>query len=393
MGWDSDSHILLTAPISLGDISWACGRGGSPSYDLGDMIKNGTSIKAMAKYKPFKNANPGFADATAYESARAASYYGMGAPRQVIAANILSGSGLYSYEKPTAGQPNEWFRALDFDGYTPGAISPYRLMADDTIYRGDPLYLFVGCNASAQNVYTYEGSSATWQGNGNLTIADLLKTYYTSSYYLAFIIVDVDGAGHDTNLVVFNRTVVDACQRGINTPTLYPNGNGTYHPQIPILKNASVGQHFKIVGCWTTWPTGVSPDYDYYVYEGPSYGNMLYSFQFVENKDRWSFMITQTPPDITGTLTAFTMYDMGIVSQFSVYTMHQFRITSLTASVTAATTGSYIFEVTLYSSTSQSSIGDLPQYPDYQLIPSGSYTIQQSLTAGVQPTVALTNSQ
>lgn len=400
MGWNND-HTLLTGPISAADLSWAAGLGGPP-YEIGNMIKKGT-FNTMAKHKAFKSSSPGYAydknqstpelRSPSRVAAAAATYYGMGSPCQILAAQVLDGSGLYSYEKPTAGAPNEIFRPQDFDGYVTGAISPFRLMADDSVYRGDPLYLFVGFNSSAQYVYNYEGRPDTWQGDYNLSIADLLRSYYRTSYYLAFIIVDVDGVGHNTNLVIFNRDIVDACQRGINTLALYPNGNGTYHPQIPILKNASVGQHFKIVGCWTTWPTDVSPAYEYCVFEGPSYGNMLYSFQFVENLDRWSFLITQTPPDITGYITAFTMEDLGIVQHFSVYTMHQFRISSLMASVTAATTGTYIFEVTLYSSTSQSSIGDLPQYPDYQLIPSGSYTIQQSLTAGVQTTVDLTDSQ
>lgn len=405
MGWNNDNTIL-TGPISLADIGraagYSSGKDGDGIFDGGWLIKNGL-FNPMAKHKAFKSSSPGYA----YDKTKAtpelrsplrvaaaeATYYGMGSPRQVIAANILSGSGLYVYDRPTQGAPNERFRPMDFDGYVPGAISPFRIMADDTIYKGDPIYLFVGINSAAQYVYAYEGSPATWQGDGNLTIADLLRTYYNSSYYLAFIIVDMDGAGHDTNLVIFNRNIVDAGQRGINTPTLYPNGNGTSDPQVPILKNASIGQHFKIIGCWTTWPSGVSPDYNYCVYEGPSYGNIIYSFQFVENMDRCSFMITQAPPDIVGSLTAFTMYDMGIVPTFTVYTMHQFRITSLMASVKAATTGTYVFEVTLYSSTSQSSIGSLPQYPDYNLIPFASYTIQQNLTANVQTIIDLTNSQ
>lgn len=400
MPWNNN-HTLLTGPISLADLSWAAGLAGPP-YKIGNIIKNG-AFNPMAKHKAFKSSARGYAydknqstpELRSPDRVAAAetTYYGMGSPRQLFAAQILEGSGLYSYEKPTVGAPNEIFRPQDFDGYVTGAISPFRLMADDSVYRGDPLYLFVGFNSSAQYVYNYEGRPDTWQGDYNLSIADLLRSYYRTSYYLAFIIVDADGAGHNTNLVIFNRNIVDACQRGINTLALYPNGNGTYHPQIPILKNASVGQHFKIVGCWTTWPTDVSPAYDYCVFEGPSYGNMLYSFQFVENMDRWSFMITQTPPEITGSITAFTMYDMGIVPYFSVYTMHQFRVDSLTAIVTATQTARYIFEVTLYSSTSQSSIGELPQYPDYHLIPSGSYTIQVNLTAGVQTSVDLTDNQ
>ena len=74
MGWNND-YTLLTAPISLGDISRATGVGGPP-YDLGNMIKNGTIINAMAKYKPVKSNNPGILTVTE----RAAKRYGMSEP-------------------------------------------------------------------------------------------------------------------------------------------------------------------------------------------------------------------------------------------------------------------------------------------------------------------------
>ena len=117
MGWNND-YTLLTAPISLGDISRATGVGGPP-YDLGYMIKNGTAINIYAKYKPVKWGSvtpPRDVDLEQLD-------YGISVNESIDMSKSFQ-NPYWTYNRPTAGAPNEWFRALDFHRYKANAECP-----------------------------------------------------------------------------------------------------------------------------------------------------------------------------------------------------------------------------------------------------------------------------
>ena len=133
MSWDTN-HTLLVAPVSLADISYIAGLG--QPYDLGNMIVNGSAPNLWAKWKPFKSSIPAFNTTTqAGQSDRdyyaAQRNYGVGIPTETSFGDptygfmykLLNSQLMWYYDRPTAGQPSEWFRALDFDGYLPGARS------------------------------------------------------------------------------------------------------------------------------------------------------------------------------------------------------------------------------------------------------------------------------
>lgn len=124
MGWDSDSHILLTAPISIGDLTYATGVSGG---DLGTVIKNGTTINKWAKYKAFCHPSAGLMTLSDRRSKNCGlTMYEYGSLNAVFNAGISLpvGAAAWIYDQPTAGQPNEWFRMLDFDGYYTPSIAP-----------------------------------------------------------------------------------------------------------------------------------------------------------------------------------------------------------------------------------------------------------------------------
>ena len=151
MGWNND-YTLLTAPISLGDISRATGVGGPP-YDLGNMASRG-ALNKWAKWQQFSmNAlyatrfKDAGSESTVSASARLTNplagimsrmwgFYPISSSLTLGNPGIKLYSGLTSINNPLktdldnygagehwrrelpSGRPTDWFRALDYDGYT-----------------------------------------------------------------------------------------------------------------------------------------------------------------------------------------------------------------------------------------------------------------------------------
>lgn len=268
MGWDSNAHNLLTAPISWGDISHATGIGGPP-YDLGNMIKTGY-IKPMAKYKPVRSSNPGILSA----SERAAVRYGMAEP-------VLEGSftppevpPAWAYNKPrgiknTSDNPtssDEWFRALDFDGYLANAVSPVAMNIRRLTIRGQ-FGIEVYKDAGVSQVF-----GGQWDGEHNLKVDELLLSGGSlPNSYIGFVFQDLNGTGSDYNVVVTNKMFRDI---GIDyTAMFYPQGNGAQgdyifdnlrHPYIPILDDTNrIGHTYRVV--FAVFPYQITSGYAYQV--------------------------------------------------------------------------------------------------------------------------------
>lgn len=150
MGWNGN---ILTAAVGWGNISDATHQGGPP-YTMGAMVANSNQINMWAKWKPFKYPSAGWNTTTqqgAQDRADAAASrnYGIAIPTETVLGDMTYGFlyKLYNsqlnwyYDKPTAGAPNEWFRALDFDGYMSDArvltipiqIVSYNLSADNSL--------------------------------------------------------------------------------------------------------------------------------------------------------------------------------------------------------------------------------------------------------------------
>ena len=125
MGW---SEPYLTRPISIGDLATALG---TTSSDLGDVIKNyGGMANKWAVHKAVKSSAVGILS----RADKKALNFGLTAPSaQSSFAATFGQAWVYSW--PTAGQPNEWFRILDYDGYNKYAEPPIQAIGDIQVYQ------------------------------------------------------------------------------------------------------------------------------------------------------------------------------------------------------------------------------------------------------------------
>lgn len=106
----------------MGDISSALGLS---SLDIGTLIKTGGEqglINKYARYKPFRNAAPGLSTFAQYESALQSAYFGLIIPDSANYSNFRQNYNTtmkWTYAFPRGVSPNnEWYRMLDFKGYT-----------------------------------------------------------------------------------------------------------------------------------------------------------------------------------------------------------------------------------------------------------------------------------
>lgn len=298
MGWDSNSHLVLTAPISLADISWACGRGGSGSYNLGDMIKNGTTINKWAKFKPVKSSNPGILSATELAVAN----YGISIPgagfggftgSSGMIANLASAD--WVYDKPTAGQPNEWFRALDFDGYRTGATPPIYPLSSSSSTQSSAATINYGMGFG-RNIATQTGyiTLADLHINGH-AITDTFGEYYLGAvaYYSDSIYAASTMSAKYNTIAASNDEIV----LSINNIPVPSSGSRTYRI-IPFF--ASVP--------FTTFPSS-------------SYSGALYPIPFAE-----CALVVSKPAS------AYISILMGTYYNDSSTIYYQYRITNPTSS-------------------------------------------------------------
>lgn len=308
MGW---SNNKLTKPIGLGDISVATGIGGPP-YSLGNMIASSTIINQMAVYKPVKSSNPG--ELTYAE--RKATRFGFGSitSKQLnpfASTPVLTND--WVYEKPTAGQPNEWFRALDFDGYVSNAVAPLAVSIGQLVY-DDKSYILLYGNDKVNAL------GRAWVSGESLSIGELLEgggDYYGS--YIAFIIQDATSGG--VNYVVTNTTFSSFINSGygLQTFTLKGDGqgetiSGLFHPGIPILQSSRSGHTFNVIVCLSVG--GASSGNAYDVYTSGAY--TPYSLGFTSGCDRGSAVLGSGAFTMDGTqITSFTITGTDMVTEIT----------------------------------------------------------------------------
>ena len=256
MGWDSNSHILLTAPVSLEDISWATGTGGPP-YELGDMIATG-SYKIMSKCKPVRSSSPGILSMNERKAVR----YGFGASLPPLLGGTLD--AVWSYEKPRGlatniqgHTDNEWYRALDFDGYYSQA-NYVPLKAEIEVTKGTGSISQASIGAVTVTLKMNANADSRWTSNC-MSFRDFLDSGNTSmwnDYVFAFLITDVTRG--ESTFVVTNQSPNDLFGSGSGTMAVfsfyqddkYP-GSGYVGPKVPALANANMGDTFQVIACLT----------------------------------------------------------------------------------------------------------------------------------------------
>lgn len=246
---DTDNNL----GISIADIQAAVG---SSRNDIGGLIVNGT-INPMAKYKPVKSSKLGILTVSERASAR----YGMVEPSYFYP-NSFTLPDAWSYNRPTAGKPNEWFRFLDFDGYDSQAVPPLAMEVPGGLRVAETFATLLWKDGYVNN-YLAGKSSARWEADSSLSIAELIGSGLNSynNYYIAFVFYLYNTAKTgitDATLVVTNKTFGDVT--GVGIFTFYPQGDGTqtgdyveggiHYPVIPMLQDTTyVGRQFAVLAC------------------------------------------------------------------------------------------------------------------------------------------------
>lgn len=129
MGWNPTTKIL-TAPISLGDISAAVQK---VSGDLGTLC-TAEGINMWSRRKPVRSSSSGILTDAEFSAVNCGvvqpSYSTLDALMNKYHQHYKGGDFLnngWGYNRPrgAANNPAEWYRALDFNGYKHDAVSPF----------------------------------------------------------------------------------------------------------------------------------------------------------------------------------------------------------------------------------------------------------------------------
>lgn len=262
------SNGILTFPfkkIALngqGDLQRALQSSNMSQYNL---IKTAGKINAMAKYKAFRNANPVFANSTAWNNARVAARYGMSSPQNSnFTPKTVTISPPYTYERPrgvVSGQYTEWLRAEDFVkdtsstnvGYDANAVVPLaiELPAGITLNEEIPILIYKDSgvnNCAAVRTYGF------WAADRSLSISEILTGSSSFlNYYITFCIYDLTNNDGDVSPTVVVTKYKFGDLSDVSYIMLCPAGkteSGVVFPQIPLLtENGRATHDFRVIIC------------------------------------------------------------------------------------------------------------------------------------------------
>lgn len=259
------SEGVLTAPITTANLMAALGRAGGVGY----VIKNGR-INPMAKYKAVKSSKT----SPLTNSDRAAVRYGLVAPGDYYP-NSKAIPTSWTYDRPTAGQPNEWFRVLDFNGYDINALPPLALdmQSGGGLKVGGGFAIILWKDSYVNTYGTIIGTSGKWYSDRSLSVQEILGS--ASSYYDRYIAF-VFGLYNTEKSAITDVAVVTTGLKfgnidGSSVFRFYPQGDGASgdyieggvrYPIIPLLRDATyAGRQFLVAVCLSS--TGAASGYAY----------------------------------------------------------------------------------------------------------------------------------
>lgn len=189
MGWDSSSHILLTAPISIADLTYATGIA---SNDLGTQLSTGSWNK-WAKYKGIDSTEVGILTAAQRKNADWGLQY-----IPVWASKTIGKMSNFWYEidtsstnQPDCGvSPEYWiikkpahkYRILDFDGYQSTAEAPISSPAAFISLAGG-VTLYCNLGAMGGNTLSYQDFAYGGTDGTNMYFGYMLRQQGTSTIY------------------------------------------------------------------------------------------------------------------------------------------------------------------------------------------------------------------
>lgn len=264
------SNGIITAPVSFGDVNAVLG---TSHTDLHALCED-NNINRFAKYKPVRSNVMGVMTDADFIAAG----YGLSAPAAFYA-NTQNPNATWSYLKPRVNI--EWARLPDYDfnGYAHNCVCPFGFEVSGEL--GSIVGLVLYTNSGA-NIITPSGRS--WQGDRNLSVADILTANGFGDYYLGFCIHDLTDQQSAYVAIVTNKKL-SAINNSVEVFLLYSEQRiegGVTYPAIPLIADKLRNGHtYRYIAC--LFSSG--PDSGY-AYQINPYTPLVYPLAFEAGIDR-----------------------------------------------------------------------------------------------------------
>ena len=327
-----DTESSPNVGISIGDLQDVFG---TVKNDIGQIVTDtDIDIKPMAKYKPVRH--PSLATLT--NSQRASVRYGFDGnlPQLTMSQNEPQNDWVYLRPRGKgqgSGGADEWFRFMDFNGYSSGACHPLVVSVGQLVYDGQSQLLLFGNEKS--NAIREDGK--TWVADQSLSLDELLESasdYY--AHHISFLLIDT--YDYAKNLIVMRRTMSEFVS-GDYSAYVFPiyaettTESGITYPSVPLLASSRSGHTFKIIVCLMAGNAPSSQDPEcYFVYTASTNPQVQalvpYSLGFVAGSDRTTIDLASGAFKMDGTtFTVNVSYtDMVTELEWNGYTYHAFKV-------------------------------------------------------------------
>ena len=262
------SNGIITAPVSFGDVNTTLG---TSHTDLHSLCQDG-NINRFSKNKSVRYNSPAVLAAADFIAAG----YGLSAPAAFYA-NTQNPDATWQYLKPRTN--TDWARLSDFNNYAHNCVCPFGFEVSGEL--GSIVGIVLYTNSGA-NIITPSGRS--WQGDRNLSVADILTANGFGDYYLGFCIHDLTDQASAYVAIVTNKKL-SAITNSVEVFLLYSEQKsewGLTYPAIPLIADKLRNGHtYRYITC--LFSSG--PDSGY-AYQINPYTPLVYPLAFEAGIDR-----------------------------------------------------------------------------------------------------------
>ena len=262
------SNGIITAPVSFGDVN---GTLGTSHTDLHSLCQDG-NINRFSKNKSVRYNSPAVLAAADFLAAG----YGLSAPAAFYA-NTQNPDATWQYLKPRTN--TDWARLSDFNNYAHNCVCPFGFEVSGEL--GSIVGIVLYTNSGA-NIITPSGRS--WQGDRNLSVADILTANGFGDYYLGFCIHDLTDQASAYVAIVTNKKL-SAINNSVEVFLFYSEQKtewGVTYPAIPLIADKLRNGHtYRYIAC--LFSSGPESGYAYQI---NPYTPLVYPLAFEAGIDR-----------------------------------------------------------------------------------------------------------
>lgn len=259
---------IVTAPVSFADVNAVLG---TSHTDLHSLCQDG-NINRFSKNKSVRFNSPAVLAAADFIAAG----YGLSAPAAFYA-NTQNPDATWQYLKPRTN--TDWARLSDFNNYAHNSVCPFGFEVSGVLGSSVGIVLYTNSGA---NIITPSGRS--WQGDRNLSVADILTANGFGDYYLGFCIHDLTDQASAYVAIVTNKKL-SAITNSVEVFILYAEQKsewGLTYPAIPLIADKLRNGHtYRYITC--LFSSG--PDSGY-AYQINPYTPLVYPLAFEAGIDR-----------------------------------------------------------------------------------------------------------